>query len=270
MIPKIIHYCWFGGGRLPKLAKVCIRSWRKYCPDFRFLCWTEKNTDLSMLPYAREAYMEGKYAFVSDVVRLYVVYKFGGVYLDTDVQLIRPIGGLLRYDAFFGFEISSVATGLGFGAVKRARIVQLLFDDYDNLHFISEGRLDLTPCPARNRHVFSEYGFRLDGTLQMKNGVALFPSEYFCPKNYFSNRIKLTEHTVAVHHYSASWKTVRYTDAINYKSALIIEGCNNPKKANRILRRVRIMWKVRIFPWRVKRKMVKVLSRLLFFCTQST
>ena len=212
MIPKTIHYCWFGGGRLPELAKICIRSWKRFCPDYRFICWTEHNFDLDSCVYVREAFDRHKYAFVSDYVRLWAVQRFGGIYLDTDVQLIKGVDRLLTYNAFFAYEDSYdrrrfyIATGLGFGAESNHKILRDLLMDYRDLHFYKDGKEDLTACPFRQSHVFSDWKFSLDGRLQIINGVALLPSSFFCPKNYKTNRLSIKKETLAIHHFAASWK----------------------------------------------------------------
>ena len=123
-IPKVIHYCWFGKGEMPKLAKKCIKSWEKYCPGFEIICHNEDNFDLSQNRYMCEAYEAGKWAFVSDFARLKIIYDNGGIYLDTDVELIKPIDDLLEGKGFMGFdEKGIVATGLGFGAEKGNEII---------------------------------------------------------------------------------------------------------------------------------------------------
>ena len=128
-IPKVIHYCWFGKGEMPKLAKKCIRSWKKYCPDYEIICWNEDNFDLSQNRYMREAYEAGKWAFVSDFARLKIIYENGGIYLDTDVEIIKPIDDLTVNRGFMGFdEKGIVATGLGFGAEKGNEIIGEFFN----------------------------------------------------------------------------------------------------------------------------------------------
>ena len=116
-IPKIIHYCWFGGKPLPNTAIKCIRSWKKHCPDYEIHCWNEKNFDINVCPYVKEAYEEKAWAFVSDYARLWIIYNYGGIYLDTDVELLKNIDNLLKYDVFMGFENKQyVNTGVGFWA----------------------------------------------------------------------------------------------------------------------------------------------------------
>ena len=132
-IPKVIHYCWFGKGEMPKLAKKCIKSWKKYCPDYEIICHNEDNFDCFQNRYMSEAYQAKKWAFVSDYARLKIIYDNGGIYLDTDVEIIKPIDDLLRNKGFMGFdEKGIVATGLGFGAEKGNEIIGEFLKDYNN------------------------------------------------------------------------------------------------------------------------------------------
>ena len=151
-IPKVIHYCWFGKGEMPKIAKKCIKSWEKYCPDYEIICHNEDNFDLSQNRYMREAYEEIKWAFVSDFARLKIIYDNGGIYLDTDVELIKPIDDLLENKGFMGFDEKGIdATGLGNGAEKGNEIIGEFLKDYYDIPFVlPDGSYDLTPCPDRN------------------------------------------------------------------------------------------------------------------------
>lgn len=210
MIPKIIHYCWFGKNPKPKLSKKCIKSWKKYCPDYEIIEWNEDNFDLSQTPlYVRQAYEAKKWAFVTDYVRLKVVYDNGGIYLDTDVELISPIDDLIKYDAYFGFDIKNkLATGLGFGAKKHNKIVKSIMDCYSDILFLQNGEYNLTPCPQLNSYVFSDYGFALNGEEQLIDNVKLLSWEKLNPqhingKPLFSSDKK----TYSIHHDAASWFT---------------------------------------------------------------
>lgn len=213
MIPKIIHYCWFGGNPLPKLAKRCIKSWKKYCPDYEIIRWDESNFDISACPlYVRQAYEAKKWAFVTDYVRLKLVYEHGGIYMDTDVELIKSLDGMLGHKAFFGFENSGfgedayVATGLGFGAEKGASILMDMMDDYRCIPFILEdGSIDGTSCPVRNTEALVRRGFVKSSELQEIDGIALYPTDVFCPICFLNGQKNITENTISIHWYSASW-----------------------------------------------------------------
>ena len=206
-VPKVIHYCWFGKCEMPKLAKKCIKSWKKYCPDYEIICWNEENFDLTQNRYMYEAYEAGKWAFVSDVARLIIVYENGGIYLDTDVELIKPIDDLLDSKGFMGVdEKGIVATGLGFGAEKGNEIVGEFLKDYDNISFrLPDGSFDLTPCPDRNTETLKRLGIDTDNTNQNFMGVDFLPCEYLCPMDYYTGKKTITKNTYSIHHYSASW-----------------------------------------------------------------
>ena len=215
-IPKKIHYCWFGGKELPKLAKKCIKSWKKYCPDYEIICWTEENFDLNQNRYAKEAYDAKKWAFVSDYVRLKVVCDEGGIYLDTDVEIIKSIDDFLNYSGFMGFdEKGIIATGLGFGTEKGNKIIAAMLRDYDDIPFIlPDGSYDLTPCPDRNTETLVSLGMDVKNTDQIFEGMRFLPQEYLCPMDYYTGKKTITEKTRSIHHYCASWtskKTKRTT-----------------------------------------------------------
>lgn len=212
-VPKIIHYCWFGGGEKNALTRRCINSWRKYCPDFEIVEWNEDNFDVNAIRYTREAYDSKRWSFVSDYARLKVLYEQGGIYFDTDVELIKPIDSLLAGEGFMGFEASGgsiheVNTGLGFGAVKGNPVIKALLDSYEDMVFIKEeGSLNLTPCPENNTAVLAGLGLRADGGMQTLYGIQILPAEYLCPENFYTGEKRITEKTMAVHHYASSWKT---------------------------------------------------------------
>ena len=206
-IPKVIHYCWFGKGKMPKLAKKCIKSWKKYCPDYEFFLHTEDNFDLTQNRYMREAYEAGKWAFVSDYARLKIIYDNGGIYLDTDVELIKPVDDLVKLGGFMGFdEKGIVATGLGFGAEKGNKIVSEFLKDYDDIPFIlPDGSFDLTPCPDRNTEALKRLGMDTQNKNQTFMDVTFLPDEYLCPMDYYTGKKTITDKTYSIHHYSASW-----------------------------------------------------------------
>lgn len=183
MIPKIIHYCWFGRNPKPEIIDKCLASWKKYCPDWEIREWNEENFDVSAFPYAQEAYAAKKWAFVSDVARLYAVYECGGIYLDTDVELLQSIDGFCEYDAVFAFETElNINTGIGFGACKHHGAVESMLKAYENRHFLKEnGKLDLSPCPKLNTEALREYhpDFQRNGKPQLFDGVRILSfSEY--------------------------------------------------------------------------------------------
>ena len=206
-VPKVIHYCWFGNGKMPKLAQKCIKSWRKYCPDYEIICWNESNFDLTQNRYVKEAYEAGKWAFVSDYARLKIIYDNGGIYLDTDVELIKPIDDLIKDGGFMGFdEKGIVATGLGFGAPKGSELIGEFLKDYDGIPFLlPDGSYDLTPCPDRNTASLKRLGMDMSDTHQTFMGLTFLPQDYLCPMDYYTGVKTITENTYSIHHYSASW-----------------------------------------------------------------
>ena len=211
MIPKIIHYCWFGRNPMPELALKCMASWKKFCPDYQVMEWNEDTFDLSSAPlYVRQAYEAKKWAFVTDFVRLQVVYEHGGIYLDTDVELCKPLESLLKNRAYFGFENpNNVATGLGFGAEKGHPLLKEMIDDYAHIPFIlPDGSFDLTPCPKRNTDVLLRHGLVQNGQLQiLADQVCILPAEYLCPIAFNTGKMRKTRKTVSIHWFSASWHT---------------------------------------------------------------
>lgn len=211
MIPKKIHYCWFGGNPKPKLAKKCFRSWKKYCPGYEIIEWNEGNYNLAAAPlYVRQAYEAKKWAFVTDYVRLQVVYDQGGIYLDTDVELRKPLDHLLTNRAWFGFEDGTyVNTGCGFGAEASHPILKEIMEDYRDIPFVLEdGSQDILSCPQRNTGAFLRWGLRQDNSRQTLEGdVLILPADFLNPKNWKNGEIQVTENTLSIHHFGASWYT---------------------------------------------------------------
>lgn len=206
MIPKKIHYCWFGGKPLPEDAKKYIESWKKYCPDYEIKEWNENNFDLDMYPYIREAYDNRKFAFVSDVARLYAMYTEGGIYMDTDVEVLKPLDDFLKYDGVSGFESSTqIPTGL-MASRDLHPLVKEWLDEYKDIHFVKkDGSFDMTTNVTRITNSCLKYGFVADGKLQTVKDFTFFPSDYFCPKNAKTGIIELTDNTYTIHHFSGSW-----------------------------------------------------------------
>ena len=227
-IPKIIHYCWFGGGEMTELHKGCIESWKEHCPDYEIRFWNETNYDISKTPlYVRQAYEAKKYAFVSDYVRLDLVYHFGGFYLDTDVELLRSLDVFLHYRAVFGFmEYGEINTGLGFGCVAGRDAIKELRDMYEACEFINEdGSYNLTPCPIYTNGYFQDKGIRTDNELQLMDDMLFLPSSYFCPLTpiesedgkYNLTLYSLSADTYAIHQCENTWKSENDREAFEKK-----------------------------------------------------
>lgn len=207
-IPKKIHYCWFGGAPKNELIQKCMNSWKKYCPDFEIIEWNESNFDLSMCPYVKEAYEARKWAFVSDYVRIWALAQFGGVYLDTDVEIVAPLNRFLRHEAFTGFEKEDSPFTAVLGCRKAHPFAEAILRTYENRRFKREdGTLDLQPnTESVTNLLVGEYGVRPDNSYQQtSDGLVIYPKDYFCPKSYADNVVRMTQNTCAIHWFDGSW-----------------------------------------------------------------
>ena len=206
MIPKIIHYCWFGGKKKPKSVKKCIRSWKKYCPDFKIIEWNESNSLYLGCKYSREAYECKKWAFVSDFVRVQVLYEYGGIYMDTDYELVRPIDVFLSNLLFAGFETETkIAAGI-IGCHKGNKLFKKWLEDYHKRSFYKkDGVQDLTTIVSYFTKMFVNEGIKLNNTYQNQNGLVVYPTNYFYPMNYINKKKLVDSETYGIHHYDASW-----------------------------------------------------------------
>ena len=207
MIPKKIHYCWFGRGPKPKLAKKCIASWKKYCPDYEIIEWNEDNFDVYQNAYTTYLYNNKKYAFLSDYARLVILYREGGIYFDTDVEVIRSFDSLLEEQAYFGFETDEyINTGLGFGVVPEHQIVQELLKEYDPY---LDGKNGYKGCPILNTEALSKNGLIKNGKTQKHETFTVYSPEYFNPYDDPTGRLIKTINTYSIHWYAKSWMTRR-------------------------------------------------------------
>lgn len=204
MIPKKIHYCWFGRGKKPKLVKKCIESWKKYCPDYEIIEWNEDKVDVNANAYMKMCYENKKFAFLTDYLRLVIVNDYGGLYFDTDVEIVKSFDELLQYGAFFGFENNDyVNTGEGFGAEIQHPLVQQMLREYEDL---LDGQNRTVGCPILNTEALSKFHFKKDGKLQnLPYNTVIFPAEYFNPYDSPTGRLNKTENTYSIHWYSGSW-----------------------------------------------------------------
>ncbi len=202
MIPKIIHYCWFGGKPLPKSAIKCINSWKKFFPDYEIREWNESNFDVNMIPYTKEAYAAKKYAFVSDFARFWVLHEYGGLYFDTDVEVIRSMNDIIMAGAFMGAETpQNVAPGLGLATPPHHPFYKRYIIYYSDKHF--------TPSQPSMCSVVTDWcrkqGWKTNGTIQTINGITIYPTDYFCPQAMMGAPIKVTHNTRSIHHFDATW-----------------------------------------------------------------
>ena len=215
MIPKVIHYCWFGGKPLPKLAKKCIASWKKYCPGYEIKEWNESNYNFNSCEYANEAYKAKKYAFVSDFARFDILYRYGGIYFDVDVELIKPIDSIVENGAFMAVEDFSadqkdekitIAPGLGIAAEPGMNIYKELLDFYNTIRFVNhDGSLNLETVVAYTTRIFFNHGLKNISETQKIEGITIYPKEFFNPCDMWTKKIIITEKTVSIHHYAGSW-----------------------------------------------------------------
>lgn len=216
MIPKVIHYCWFGGNPLPKSAQKCIASWRKYLPDYEIKEWNESNFDVNIIPYTAEAYKAKKYAFVSDYARFWILYKYGGLYFDTDVEVIKNMDDIIAKGPFMGCENEAkpgatpaqlgVAPGLGLGVNPGLGLYGEILNWYNTHHFITWTGVIEKNVVDITTEILNKNGIEIldDGVLK-SSGILIYPKEYFCPKDYITGEMNITDKTKSIHHYSATW-----------------------------------------------------------------
>ncbi len=214
-IPKKIHYCWFGRKPLPESAKKCIASWRKYLPDYEIVEWNEDNFDVNAIPYTAQAYSVGKYAFVSDYARFRILYEHGGLYFDTDVEVIRPMDDIIAAGPFMGFEIDpgsesgnmAVNPGLGMGASRGMDAYEPILEYYSRLRFIKDDNtLNITDAVVNiTTREMKKAGLRCVGGTQHVAGISVYPATYFNPLDDATGRLRVTPETASIHWFSKTW-----------------------------------------------------------------
>lgn len=211
MIPRVIHYCWFGRKPLPPLAQRCIESWQNYLPDYEVKEWNEDNFDVDILPYTADAYAAGKFAFVSDYARFWILYKYGGVYFDTDVEIIRPMGDVLARGPFMGLEIENkerlaVAPGLGIAAEPGMPLYHEILSHYETMSFSREdGSLNPYTMIPMVTELLVAAGLKGDGTIEHIAGIDVYPPDWFNPFDDLTGRLRKTENTRSIHWFAKSW-----------------------------------------------------------------
>lgn len=214
MIPKIIHYCWFGRKPLPESAKKCIASWRKFFPDYEIVEWNEDNFNVHAIAYTSQAYAAEKYAFVSDYARFKILYEHGGLYFDTDVEVIRSFDDILMHGAFMGCELDAalgcaINPGLGLGVAPGLDFYMALLEKYATLSFVGEGgSQNLTTIVKYTTDLLVERGLKPVNEIQTIAGITIYPKEYFNPLNDNTGKLEITGNTHSIHWYSKTWLDV--------------------------------------------------------------
>lgn len=267
MIPKVIHYCWFGGNPLPEMARNCIESWKRYCPDYEIKEWNESNFDLECCDYVKEAYKCKKWAFVSDFARFWILYHEGGIYFDTDVELVASIDDVIKNGAFMGCErigtavldgivkkeelrkidfIYAVNPGLGMATESEMDIIKEILNKYKTRHFLlNDGSLNLTTIVTYTSEVMYKYGWKPINKKQQVGGIIVYPKDYFGAMDYATGTVNMSPNTKTIHHYAATWKseTEKKYDILIQKLQKKF-GYNIGKKIGRVID----------FPYRVRKK----------------
>jgi mannosyltransferase OCH1-like enzyme len=229
-IPKIIHYCWFGGKDKPEIVKKCITTWKDVLTDYTIFEWNEKNFDITINSYVYEAYRGGKFAFVSDFVRVFALYHFGGIYLDTDVEVFKKFDDMLHHDSFWGFEQENYIATSTIGAIEGNKLIKMFLESYNNKSFINEdGSYNDFTNVAIITEILREQGIKLTGEYQvLENKGTFYPQSYFSPYDYINCRNLTTKDTYAMHYFYKSWlpPKARFKSNLKYGLSKIIGGNN--------------------------------------------
>ena len=238
-IPKIIHYCWFGKKDKPDIVNHCINSWKKVLDDYEIIEWNEDNFDVESNTYVKQAYESGKFAFVSDFVRIKALYDYGGIYLDTDVEVFKKFDDLLDNESFWGFEEKNFIATSTIGACKGNELIRRFLELYKGRNFLKEdGNMNILTNVFMVSNIVKEFGIRLNGSYQRVEGIAtIYPQEYFSPYDYINCYSKGTKNTYTIHYYYKSWLPINVRIKTYIKKALakIIGGKNIAKIRSLIL-----------------------------------
>lgn len=240
MIPKIIHYCWFGRNPIPAEYQRYIESWKKFLPDYEIKEWNEDNFDVNIIPFTKEAYDVKKYAYVSDYARLKILYAHGGVYFDTDVEVIRNMDDIITSGAWMAVEKHTstpnaedqVAVGLGFAVEPHNSIIKEVMEYYENTHYIfPDGHMEQIPIVPIVTKVLRKHGMpaHVDNPIKV-GGITIYPWDYFCPIEFMSSKMELTNNTYTIHHYSATWMS--WSDKLKMKKGHFF----NTNKVGRVIK----------------------------------
>lgn len=242
MIPKIIHYCWFGRNPLTPLAQKCIASWRQFLPDYEIREWNEDNFDVNVVPYTAEAYKVGKYAFVSDYARFWVLYRFGGLYFDTDVEVIWTMEDIVEKGPFMGFELlgekMAVAPGLGLAAEPGLALYETILGRYGTMSFLlPDGSVNPYMMIPMVTNLLVQEGLKGDGTIEHVAGIDIYPPDWFNPFDDALGKLHKTVNTRTIHWYAKSWLPAEPAWKTNIKRTLRrVLGKDIVKKIGSILK----------------------------------
>lgn len=232
-IPKVIHYCWFGNKEKPKFIKRCIESWKIQLSDYEIMEWNESNFDINMNNFVKQAYEAGKFAFVSDYARVYALYNYGGIYLDTDVEVIKNFDSFLHHSSFWGFEEKNYIATSTIGSIKGNPLIKKFLDEYEDKSFIlSDGSYDISTNVSLVTETFEELGIKRNGLYQeLKDLAVVYPKVYFSPYDYINCISHITDKSYAVHHFYKSWVSISQRIKFKIKKILadLIGGENIAK-----------------------------------------
>ena len=224
MIPKIIHYCWLSDDPFPDLIEKCINSWKEKLPDYKIKCWNTSNFDITSTDYTREAFEAKKYAFVSDYIRLYALYEEGGIYLDSDIEVIKRFDELLADDAFTCFENNHSVAAWIFGSKPHNPIFKEFLDIYKNKHFIVDnGQMDLTPNPVPITNICEKHGLILNNITQKLDYISVYSKDYFCPYNRATEELNITNNTYCIHYFNGAWIPAEKKAIITKRKDIILK-----------------------------------------------
>lgn len=209
MVPKIIHYCWLSGDPFPEEIKKCIRSWEKNLDGYQIILWDKNKFDVNSIRWVKEAYESKKYAFAADYIRFYALYNYGGIYLDSDVEVLKPFDDLLDCDSFLGYEYTGIPEAAIVGAVPKCEWIKKCLDLYDGKSFFDQkGNMKMHVLPLTIKKIYENVsGIKMieSDKIQKWGNNYLYPYYYFSPKNTFTKNIESNEHTYTIHHFQASW-----------------------------------------------------------------
>ena len=216
-IPKVLHYVWVGGGKMTELMTNCMASWSVFCPDYEVIEWNENNFDIEGNPWVKKAIKERNWALASDIMRAEILYEHGGIYIDTDVEILKPIDSFLQHDFFMGYESKHWVNTAIIGSVKGHKIPRLCKERYDKTEPRIDSYTNLLAVHAYSTVMQTDYDIKPNGKLTITDdGIGLYPKEYFYPQHYLTHKIKITENSYAIHRCSCSWHTKGQARAVKF------------------------------------------------------